>query len=210
MAAIAGAVLIFRDVGDRRRSERERAELLAKRAGGTAGCCRRRRISCKLALEAGRMGTWEWTIGSGLVKWSHGLESIHGLAPGTFPGTFEAVQREVHPADRERVAESIARSRSPGGLPYHVEYRIVRTDGAVRWVEGVGQVFRDADGRPSTYGRRALGRHRTQAERRSPQGKRAALPLAGRQRAGADLGSTAPPGCEDATLGLPRLPRRAD
>ena len=108
---IAGAVLIFRDVGDRRRSERERAELLQNervaRLDAAASA-----DQLKLALEAGRMGTWEWTIGSGLVKWSHGLESIHGLAPGTFPGTFEAVQREVHPADRERVAESIQRVRS--------------------------------------------------------------------------------------------------
>ena len=144
---IAGAVLIFRDVSDRRRSERERAELLQNERVARLDAA----VSAdqlKLALEAGRMGTWEWTIGSGLVKWSHGLESIHGLAPGTFPGTFEAVQREVHPADRERVAESIQRSVA-GGLPYHVEYRIVRTDGAVRWVEGVGQVFRDANGRPS-------------------------------------------------------------
>ena len=144
---IAGAVLIFRDVGDRRRSERERAELLQNervaRLDAAAAA-----DQLELALDAGRMGTWEWIIGSGLVKWSHGLESIHGLAPGTFPGTFEAVQREVHPADRERVAESI-RQAVAGGLPYHVEYRIVRTDGAVRWVEGVGQVFRDANGRPN-------------------------------------------------------------
>jgi len=34
------------------------------------------------------------------------------------------------------------------GQEYHIEYRIIRSDGAVRWVEGCGQIFRDPEGRP--------------------------------------------------------------
>jgi PAS domain S-box-containing protein len=93
------------------------------------------------------MGTWQWKIGAGEVKWSTGLEKIHGFAPGSFPGTFDAVQQEMHPDDRNRVLQAISQAVELG-QQYHVEYRIIRADGAVRWVEGVGQVFRDADGRP--------------------------------------------------------------
>src|SRR5690606_16609979 len=42
-----------------------------------------------LALQAGRMGAWEWDIQAGVVHWSETLEQIHGLEPGTFEGTFE-------------------------------------------------------------------------------------------------------------------------
>jgi PAS domain S-box-containing protein len=144
--AIAGAVLIFRDVAERRRDERARAALLAQEQAA-----RREAASAehqlRMALEAGRMGTWEWTIASGAVRWSPGLEAIHGLAPGTFEGTFEAVQREVHPEDRDQVAQAIAGAVE--GAPYRVEYRIVRADGALRWVEGIGQIFRDGSGRPA-------------------------------------------------------------
>ncbi len=101
----------------------------------------------RLALEAGRMGTWEWTIASGAVRWSPGLEAIHGLPAGGFPGTFEAFQRDIHPEDRERVLQAVRRAAEERG-DYHVEYRIVRPDGTVRWVEGRGQLFPDPEGRP--------------------------------------------------------------
>ena len=145
--AIVGAVLIFRDVSRPPAQRAERAELLKnERAARLDAASAEEQL--RLALEAGRMGTWEWSIGKGTVRWSHGLETIHGLAPGTFPGTFEAVQREVHPDDRERVADAIRRAVA-SGAPYRAEYRIVRADGAVRWVEGVGQAFHDANGQPS-------------------------------------------------------------
>jgi PAS domain S-box-containing protein len=99
----------------------------------------------RLALEAGRMGTWEWTIATGNVKWSAGLEAIHGLEPGTFPGTFDAVQEEIHSDDRESVIQAIANAVNTG-QDHHVEYRIIRSDGEIRWVEGIGRIFRDATG----------------------------------------------------------------
>jgi PAS domain S-box-containing protein len=102
----------------------------------------------RLALEAGRMGTWEWTIASGDVRWSAGLEAIHGMPPGSFPGTFGAVQKEIHTDDRDRVLQAISNAVELGH-EYQVEYRIVRPDGAVRWVKGIGQISRDSGGRPN-------------------------------------------------------------
>ena len=47
----------------------------------------------RLALDAGRMGVWDWNVRTGDLKWSDSLEPLHGLAPGTFGGTFEHFQR---------------------------------------------------------------------------------------------------------------------
>jgi PAS domain S-box-containing protein len=113
----------------------------ARRAAETAS------EQLRAALEAGRMGTWEFVLGTGHVKWSPGLEAIHGYSPGAFPGTLEAFRAEIHEDDRERVLGDI-RTALDQRREHHVEYRIVRTDGTVRWVEGRGQLVCDDEGRP--------------------------------------------------------------
>ncbi len=101
----------------------------------------------QIAVDAGRMGTWEWRIGEGRVIWSETLERIHGLEPGTFGGDFEAYQRDIHPEDRERVLSTIGGS-SRGDHEHHLEYRIVRPDGEVRWLEARGRLLRNERGEP--------------------------------------------------------------
>jgi protein-histidine pros-kinase len=101
----------------------------------------------RLALEAGRMGTWQFDLRSQSVEWSAGLEAIHGYAPGTFPGTFEAFRKEIHPEDRAAVLGAIQAAISQR-QEHHIEYRIVRADGTVRWVEGRGRLFLDDRGEP--------------------------------------------------------------
>jgi PAS domain S-box-containing protein len=117
-------------------SERRRADDAA----------RVREEQLRVAVAAAQMGTWEWTVATGEVRWSASLEAMHGLPPGSFAGTYEAFQRDIHPDDRATVAASIETSLTQGA--HRVEYRVVRPDGAVRWVEGRGEVFRDAAGRP--------------------------------------------------------------
>jgi PAS domain S-box-containing protein len=101
----------------------------------------------RLALEAGRMGVWDWNIETGEVKWSENLEPIHGLRPGTFPGTFEAFRELVHPDDRELVERAI-RDALDGRNAYDIEFRNLWPDGAVHWMSAKGAVYRDHAGRP--------------------------------------------------------------
>jgi len=143
---VAGVVMVFRDISERRRAERERTALLeaertARREVETAA------QQLQAALQAGRMGTWQFTMATGDVKWSPGLEAIHGFSPGTFAGTFEAFRNEIHPADRDQVLQAVGAAIDER-RDHRVEYRIVRPDGAVRWLEGVGQVMYDEQGRP--------------------------------------------------------------
>lgn len=100
----------------------------------------------RTALDAGRMGAWEWSLDDGVVLWSQTLEQIHGIEPGTFGGTFEAYQQDIHPDDRERVIQTIGRTMD--GVDHHLSYRIVRPDGAIRWVEAHGRLIRDDADKP--------------------------------------------------------------
>lgn len=67
----------------------------------------------RMALQAGRMGTWEWHVQDGRVVWSPTLELIHGIPEGSFPGTLDAYQSDIHPEDRERVLARSPRFRRP-------------------------------------------------------------------------------------------------
>ena len=101
----------------------------------------------RLALAAGRMGTWKWEIATGKVHWSKELEAIHGLAPGEFPGTYEAFIARIHPDDRLH-ARDVVRRVLEARSEHRVEYRIIRTDGAIRWVEGRGTISFDEQNQP--------------------------------------------------------------
>jgi PAS domain S-box-containing protein len=100
-----------------------------------------------LALEAGRLGTWDWDMVEGSVHWSPLLERIHGLEEGEFDGSFEAYQADLHPEDRARVLDTINRTAA-GDEPHHLEYRIVRPDGSTRWLGAWGELVCDEEGRP--------------------------------------------------------------
>jgi PAS domain S-box-containing protein len=106
---------------------RTRAEQLASRS----------EARLRFALEAASMGTWDWDLKAGTVRWSDNLEHIHGLPQGTFDGTFESYAREIHPDDRDRVMAAVHKALADG-IPYEVEYRLVAPDGTVRWAEGKG------------------------------------------------------------------------
>ena len=100
----------------------------------------------RLALDAGRMGVWDWNVLTGKVEWSENLEAIHGLAPGTFSGDLAGFQAPVHPDDRTRVQEAID-SALEAGVEYDAEFRNLRSDGSVGWISTKGLVLRDDAGR---------------------------------------------------------------
>ncbi|HYR97290.1 MAG TPA: MASE1 domain-containing protein, partial [Candidatus Binatus sp.] len=91
----------------------------------------------RLALGAGRMGVWDWNLGTGEVKWSENLEPIYGLTPGTFGGTVDAFRALVHPDDRELVTRAITDALE-GRAPYEVEFRNLRPDRTVHWMSAKG------------------------------------------------------------------------
>ncbi|MFL6192882.1 MAG: PAS domain-containing sensor histidine kinase [Thermoanaerobaculia bacterium] len=115
----------------------------------------------RIALDAGHMGTWEWDLRTGGMSWSPGLEEIFGLVPGSFDGTLEALRRLIHPEDREPVVEAL-REGAEGGREPHLEYRILRPDGSMRWVESWGRLHPGDGGRP----RRMIGLCADRTERK--------------------------------------------
>jgi PAS domain S-box-containing protein len=101
----------------------------------------------QMAVEAGQMGDWEWILSTGEVRWSAALEALHGLSPGVFGGGFADFQRDIHGDDRERVLATIRRCVEEC-CDYRIEYRIIKPDGTLSWIEARGKLSLDAEGGP--------------------------------------------------------------
>jgi len=101
-----------------------------------------------LALRAGKMGVWRWDSRTGVVEWSETLESLLGMAPGSFEGTYEAFRARTHPDNWERLEREIAEAFK-NGSDYLVENQLRRNDGSYCWVRGRGKVVFDENQQPA-------------------------------------------------------------
>src|SRR5215510_8126818 len=101
----------------------------------------------QLGVSAAEMGTWDWDVPSGRVRWTPQMYQLFGTELGRFTTTFENVMALVHPEDRAKVEAKVARALRD--LKRYVsEFRIRRPDGHVRWLRCTGRAFPDDRGRP--------------------------------------------------------------
>src|ERR1044071_8761387 len=106
---------------------------------------RREHEHLQLALEAAQLGTWYWDEQTGLTVWDERLEAMHGMAPGTFGGTFADWEASLYPADRAACVAKVAAAMADPG-PYVLLHRCEWPDGSIHWIEGRGRVITDDDG----------------------------------------------------------------
>ena len=101
----------------------------------------------RLAQQAAGIGTWDWDLASGVMRWSEDQWRLHGLAPTRENPGYEDWKNTIHPEDRSRASAAVADaiSRRQG---YEIEYRVAVPEGT-RWLSGRGTVFADRDGRPA-------------------------------------------------------------
>ncbi|MEK6442803.1 PAS domain-containing protein [Pseudonocardia sp. T1-2H] len=93
------------------------------------------------------VGSWDWDISRDFATWSEGMYEIYGLEPGTGHNLDIALQR-IHEDDRAAVTEAIGWALA-AKESYAASHRIVRPDGAVRWLYSTGRVFVGEDGEPA-------------------------------------------------------------
>jgi two-component system, cell cycle sensor histidine kinase and response regulator CckA len=92
-----------------------------------------------------RVGSWEWDIASGRVVWSRELYRLFDEDEAG-PMDFHRFLARVHPDDRE-VTRTTVEQALADRTPFVVEHRVVRSDGSIRSIRGVGDVVTQ-DGRP--------------------------------------------------------------
>ena len=97
----------------------------------------------ELAQKAGlRIGLWDWDVVANTVTWSDETYRQTGLTRDSFSGRLEDAVATIHPDDRARVEEAIQKVLAEG-TDYATQYRLVRPDGTICWIEAYGVVIRN-------------------------------------------------------------------
>ena len=93
-----------------------------------------------LAMEAGTAVAWDLDVRSGRDRWFGNLQTIFGIRSDTYLGDAQDFLSYVHPDDKQRVSDSLTDARINGKL-YAPEFRVVRPDGAIRWLVARGKFY---------------------------------------------------------------------
>ncbi|MBX3482609.1 HWE histidine kinase domain-containing protein [Phenylobacterium sp.] len=118
-----------------------------------------------LAVGAHKVGISDWHVASGKAVWNAEMEDIFGIPRGSFEGHTEHFRRRVVPEDLERMESETAAALAAGKDVVAYEFRLVRPDGEIRWIEGAARFVFDADGQP----RRMVGANVDITERRKAE-----------------------------------------
>ncbi|MEH1912462.1 MAG: EAL domain-containing protein [Nostoc sp.] len=86
------------------------------------------------AQKIAHLGSWEWYLESEKQIWSAETFRIFGLNPAQSVPTQAAFFQMVHPEDQPVLQRHLLQAIAKG-KPFHLEYRIVRPDGSLRYLE---------------------------------------------------------------------------
>jgi len=105
-----------------------------------------------LALAAGVVGTWDWHVADNRVFANERFARIYGVDPSEamHGAPVEDYVKAIHPDDVERVRLRIEESVATG-CDFSEEYRLVQSDGTIRWVLARGRCYHDVDGKPTRF-----------------------------------------------------------
>ncbi|HEX6007002.1 MAG TPA: PAS domain S-box protein [Burkholderiales bacterium] len=129
---IVSVVNMTVDISERKKAERTLAE---------------RNLQLALAGKAALVGSYAYDVGSDVMQVEEGYAALHGLPDGTRSTTRDELRARVHQEDLARVEMGLSQAFASGRSEYGFEYRIVRPDGEVRWIESRSFVSSNSDGR---------------------------------------------------------------
>ncbi|MCX7240642.1 MAG: EAL domain-containing protein [Burkholderiales bacterium] len=127
------------DITERKQAEEMLAESVAE--------LRRANENIKLAERAAKAGAYSWNFRTGESEWSDEFFRLFGLDPFNSKASYGTWQAALHPDDLKEAETQVAdaiRERKP---LIH-EYRVVLSDGGVRWIAGHGDLIYDDSDEP--------------------------------------------------------------
>jgi PAS domain S-box-containing protein len=153
---------VVTDITERKRADQERQALSRD--------LEKSKARLEEAQRVAHIGHFQWDLIANRMIFSDELHRIFGLHPQEGPIDIELIREMIHPEDRERAFQTTAEAIR-GGVHVDVEHRIVRPNGDVRTLHGLGTVKRDTSGRAYEY----FGTSQDITERKRAEEERQAL-----------------------------------
>src|SRR5258705_12840571 len=101
----------------------------------------------KLAIDGASLGIWDWDVEQDRLVWDDSMYRLYGVRKEEFSGAFDAWSKCLVPEDAAR-ARADVEAALRGDREYLSDFKVRRADGAIRIIRGVGQIIRNADGKP--------------------------------------------------------------
>jgi PAS domain S-box-containing protein len=99
----------------------------------------------RLAMEAAKLGAWEWDVNSGRNLWFGEAYTLVGMTPAEFSGSVQDFWDRVHPEDALQLENAVEVARQ-NHMEFDEEFRVVWPDGTLHWLRSVGRFFYRTDG----------------------------------------------------------------
>ncbi|MEO1644349.1 MAG: PAS domain S-box protein, partial [Chloroflexota bacterium] len=99
----------------------------------------------QLATEAAQLGIWVLDVRSGHLEWNDHLLHMYGITRYQFENELDSWRNSVHPDDKEHADTQLNRAFE-GERIHNVNFRIVRPDGEIRYINGAATPVFDDDG----------------------------------------------------------------
>jgi PAS domain S-box-containing protein len=98
------------------------------------------------AQRIGQMGSWEYNALTDSAMWSDELFHLYGLTSDQKEVTSETFLKLIHPDDREAFVRASEKAQKEEKT-FYAEFRIIRADSAVRFLQARAEVIRDSSGK---------------------------------------------------------------
>jgi len=120
---------IVRDISDRKKAEAQ-LQIISDRL--------------EIAIQSANIGIWEWDFQSDRLSWNDRMFAIYGVQPEDFAGTCQDWSKHVHPDDLDSALIKPELFDCLSSITK--EFRIVRTDGEVRYIYSTASIQKNQQG----------------------------------------------------------------
>lgn len=102
----------------------------------------------RLAQEATRTGIWDLNLGDNTVHWDERMFELYGLTEKDFDNSVDGWSRRVHPDDLQATVAQLQQVVREG-KDFATQFRVLRPNGGVAYIEANAVVQHDVQGQPS-------------------------------------------------------------
>jgi len=91
-----------------------------------------------LTVDAAGLGTWDWSVLTGEVRFNDRWWQMLGYLPDALPAVVSSWEGLIHPQDLPGVKHALQRHFDDPAEPYRCEFRMQHADGSWAWIMAAG------------------------------------------------------------------------